>query len=535
MRWPDATIYGGLSEVAEEHPEETALIFEGETWSYEALLSQSRALAGGLAELGVGGGDTIAVWLGNRPEWIRTQLAASYLGAAVVAVNTRYRTHELEYMLDDADCEVLVTESSFLSNDYLEMLADVAPSVRTSEPDEFDPEDLALSEVVAVGSAEEFEAVRDFDALEWASDPPDEPASDNEAPATVFYTSGTTGDPKGCLQPARSVLNHSYNGGEHLGVGCDDVVLGVLPFPGVWGYNTWLLALSRGATLVVQSHYEPAETARLLRQEAVTYFPGLAVMFIRLVESDEFDPVDAVSLERGIVGFLTLSYDEETVERIEDVFGFPVVQPYGLSEANSQVFVGRPDDPLEERKRVGGPLVSDELEARVVNPESGDPVDDGEKGELLLRGYSVMNGYLGRPEATDEAIDEDDWLHTGDLCSREGEYLVFHSRIDDALRVRGFLVSPREIEVAIDEVEGVIQSQVVGVPHEEHGEVPVAFVRREDETFDSEMLLDVLSDRVADYKLPEIVEFLEEFPRTEGPHGQKIQRHELREQARDLT
>ncbi|MFB6171441.1 MAG: class I adenylate-forming enzyme family protein [Haloarculaceae archaeon] len=543
MRWPNATIYRGLAEVAAERPEATALVFEDESWSYEELLDRSRALAGGLAELGVGPGDTVAVWLGNRPEWIQTQLAASYLGAAIVAVNTRYRTHELAYMLGDADCRVLVTESSFLDNDYLEMLAEVVPSVRTSDPDAFDPADLALREVVAVDGGEEFAAARDFGALEWASDPPAEPANDNEAPATVFYTSGTTGDPKGCLQPARSVLNHSYNGGAHLGVDETDVVLGVLPFPGVWGYNTWLLALARGATLVVQSHYDPTETARLLREEAVTYFPGLAVMFTRLLDSEAFTPTDAVSLDRGVVGFLTLSYDEATFERIEEAFGFPAVQPYGLSEGNSQVFVGRPDDPMAERTRIGGPLVSDEQEARVVDPETGDDVDDGEKGELLLRGYNVMNGYLGKPEATAEAIDGDGWLHTGDLCSRERvtvdgaseDYLTFHSRLDDALRVRGFLVSPREIEVAVDGVEGVAQSQVVGVPHEEHGQVPVAFVRRSDPDLDAGALRDALADQVADYKLPATVEFVESFPRTESPHGEKIQKHELRERARDLT
>jgi fatty-acyl-CoA synthase len=259
----------------------------------------------------------------------------------------------------------------------------------------------------------------------------------------------------------------------------------------------------------------------------------MATMYLRTLDAAGEDWT--ASLERGVTAFLTESYDPDTFERIEDGLGFPIVQPYGLSEANSQIFVGRPDAPMAERKRVGGPLVAAEQEAKVVDPETGERVAEGETGELCLRGYNVMTAYLGKPEATAEAIDEGGWLHTGDLCSREGELLEWHSRLDDALRVRGFLVTPREIEVAIDGIAGVEQSQVVGAPHERHGQVPVAFVRRSAPDLDAEALLDALAEQVADYKLPVHVEFVESFPRTEGPHGEKVQKHELRGRARDLV
>ncbi|MEF8842996.1 MAG: class I adenylate-forming enzyme family protein, partial [Haloarculaceae archaeon] len=199
--------------------------------------------------------------------------------------------------------------------------------------------------------------------------------------------------------------------------------------------------------------------------------------------------------------------------------------------------------------RVGGPLVHpDEEEARVVDPETGAPVDAGEGGELLLGGYNTMLGYLGKPEATAEAFDEDvpasrtsgesegrrssgRWLHTGDLVERDEDgYLYFRARLDDALRVRGFLLTPRDVERAVEAFDGVDRAQVVGVPHDRHGEVPVAFVVPADAT-DEATLLDFLNGRLADYKLPAAVYSLDEFPTTEGPNGVKVQKSELREMA----
>lgn len=532
---PTGTIHRWLSGLASERPDATALVDGADEWTYGELLAESRALAGGLADLGVGAGDAVAVWLGNRPEWVATQLAASSLGAAVVAVDTRSRSHELAHVLDDAGCRALVTEATFLGTDYLDVAAEVVPELETAAPEQLDPDGLPLEAVLAVdggGTVRDYPAVRPYAAVAGRAAPPPAAADDPEAPEVVFYTSGTTGEPKGCLHPARSVLRHSAAVGDHLGVTDREVVLGALPFAGVWGYNTWLMALARGATLVVQRHFEAAETARLVAEREVTCMSGMAAMFTRTLEAAGEDWTESV--ERGVVCFLTLSYDEATFERIEAAVGFPLVQPYGLSEANSQVFVGRPDDPLPERKRVGGPLVSDDQEAKIVDPETGEELPDGEKGELRLRGYNVMDGYLGRPDATAAAFDEGGWLHTGDLCSRDGEYLTYHSRIDDALRVRGFLVAPREVETAVDAVDGVAQSQVVGVPHDRHGEVPVAFVRRSDPDLDADALLSALDGRVADYKRPARVEFVESFPRAAGPHGEKVRKTELRDRARGL-
>ena len=535
LNWPDATIYQGIADVAADNEETTAMQFEGDITTYEDLIAESKALAHGFADLGIGPEDTIAVWLSNRPEWVKAQLAASYLGATIVAVNTRYRTHELEYMMSDSSCSVLLTEEAFLGNQYLEMVADVVPEIETATPEGFVPDSVpSLEHVIALDSHDDFPAVRTYEDVEETGRGRDDvsPATDAETPACVFYTSGTTSDPKGVLQSNRSLLNHSHQVGNHLDLGTDDVGLGILPFCGIWGYNMFMSVLTHGIPQIVQTHFDAERTIENVENHGVTYMSGLATMYQRLIEDDAFAEDRVASLSKGIIGFISMGYDEAVFEAIENRTGVPVCQPYGLSEGNSQIFMGDPSDPQELRKRVGGPMVfPDEEEVRIVDPESGKPLPAGEAGEICLKGFNVMNEYLGKPDKTNEAIDDDGWFHTGDLGVRDAEngYLYYQSRMDDALRIRGFLVAPRDIETVIDEHEGVSLSQVVGAPHPKHGQVAVAFIQRDDETLTAEEIYAFLDDRVADYKEPEAIEFVDEFPRSAGPHGEKIQKTELRD------
>jgi fatty-acyl-CoA synthase len=476
-------------------------------------------------------GDVVAVWLGNRPAWVVCQLALSRVGAAMVAVNTRYRTHELEYMLRDSGATVLVTERSFLDTDYHGMIAEVVPELRSASPDAFDPPDLpALEAVVSLDPEPEYPALRSYDDLLLA-DASIDPATDADAPVAVFYTSGTTGDPKGCLQSSRSLLNHSFNAGAHLGVTAADATVSVLPFCGVWGYNLLFSALTRGASITVTSHFDAARALDAIETHAVTYLGGTAAMYRRLIDHDGFTDDRVGSVSRAVVAFLGGGFDAEAFERFERAFDCPFVQPYGASETNSMVFVGDPADPPAERQRVGGPLVSADIETRIVDPETREPLPPGEQGELAIRGYNVFQAYLGKPDRTDAVFDDAGWFYTGDLCTIDAEGThEFHARLDDALRTRGFLVAPEEIERAIDSLDGVSRSQVVGAPHDRHGEVPVAFLTV-DGGLDAAEIEAALEDRLADYKVPAAIEFVDEFPTTAGPNGVKIQKTVLREWA----
>lgn len=533
LKWPDSTMYEALSTVADRHPDAPALVFEDRTISYATLIDRSLAFARGLSDRGIGDGDTVAVWLANRPKWIYAQVGASYLGVSVVAVNTRYRTRELEYMLRDSDAKALVLEESFLGRNYLGMVADIAPDLESETPESFDPDSLpALEYVVSVEPTSEYEGVTTFDELSTDSPDSRDPTGDGETPVAIFYTSGTTGDPKGCVHGSRAVLNHAYNIGSYFDITDEDVGLGVVPFCGSFGYNVWLSCLSHGVPLVVQSHFDPEQTVDLIDRHGVTYFSGTAQIHLRIIEADNFAPERVETLRRGAM-FFANGFNEPDFERIEEQQGFPVVQPYGLSEANTQIFVGDPEASREQRKKVGGPLIHEDLEAKIVDPDTRDELPIGERGELALRGYNVMQEYLGKPEATAEDMDDQGWFYTGDLCERDDQNnFYFHSRLGDALRVRGFLVSPQEIEEAIDAHPAVGQSQIVGAPHPRHGQVPVAFVKLAGEVTEDEILA-YLTDAIADYKVPEAVDLVEEFPRTEGPHGEKIQKNVLRQRVED--
>ncbi|WP_226479731.1 class I adenylate-forming enzyme family protein [Natrinema amylolyticum] len=558
LAWPDETIYEGITAVAAARSDRRAVVFDGATWTYGDLLAESRALARGLADLGVSDGDVVAVWLGNRPEWIACQLATSYLGASMVAVNTRYRTHELEYMLADSGASVLVTEDELLGRDYHEMLSTAVPELEAQSPDEFDPDSVPdLEAVVSLEPSTDLPALRGYDdVLETGRSRVGdgfEPATDPEAPAAIFYTSGTTSDPKGCLQSSRSLLNHSAHVADHLGVTEDDVGVATLPFCGIWGYNTLFSVLATGGTLVAQTHFDPGETIRLVDEYDATYLTGLGVMFERMLEHDAFDASRVETVDKGVVGFISKGFDEALFERIESTFGFPVVQPYGLSEANSQIFVGDPADPAERRKRVGGPPIHPDIEAKIVDPETREELPTGEEGELAIRGYLLADGYLGKPEATAEAFDDEvpgseatgesedsssgRWFYTGDLAEIDADgYVSYRSRLDDALRVRGFLVAPPEIQTAIEDHPDVRSCEVVGAPHPRHGEVPVAFVvpaASDGDEPTAAALETFLESRVADYKVPEAFEFVEAFPTTAGPNGEKVRKTALRERVRD--
>ncbi|APX98475.1 class I adenylate-forming enzyme family protein [Natronorubrum daqingense] len=555
LAWPEETIYEALEAVASTHPEKSAVVGPDTDRTYATLLEESRSLAAGLADLGVGAGDVVAVWLGNRPEWVACQLATSVLGAAMVAVNTRYRTHELEYMLTDSSASVLVTEESLLGRNYHEMVESTVPEVATQSPSTFDPDSIpTLDAVVSLESDPRRPAIRDYEDVvgegrSRVSNADLEPASDPAATAAIFYTSGTTSDPKGCLQSNRSLVNHSAHVAAHLGITETDVGVATLPFCGIWGYNTVFAHLLAGATLVTQTHFDPERTIDLVDDHDATSLSGLGVMFERMLATADFARSRVDTLERGVVGFISKGFDEPLFERIEDAFGFPVVQPYGLSEANSQLFVGDPAAPMAKRKRVGGPPVHPEIEVRIVDPETRADRPTGEAGELALRGYPVADGYLGKPDATAEAFDESGWFYTGDLCVREADGSVYYrSRLDDALRTRGFLVAPREIAAAVEEHPAVRSCEVVGTPHPRHGEVPVAFVILEsdgegggssdtggesEDGVSADSLETFLDDRVADYKVPAAFEFVEAFPTTPGPNGEKVQKGTLRERVRD--
>lgn len=266
LEYPESTLYEGLASVAADVPSRPALVYESETITYGTLVTESRRLARAFAALDVGVGDAIPVLLHNHPAWVEAQLAASLLGARAVAVNSRVGTRELDHRLNNASVDVLLTEPGHSEPTHFQMLASLAPEIIDADPGSFAAERYpSLSHLVTTGVAPAYDAVRSLEAVKSLATaaPTPEPVSAPASPACVFYTSGTTGDPRGCPQSNRSLLNHSYRVGEHFDLSPDDVALGALPFCGVMGHNAALSALVHDISLVIQRQFDAGEAIDL--------------------------------------------------------------------------------------------------------------------------------------------------------------------------------------------------------------------------------------------------------------------------------
>lgn len=533
VRWEDSPLFDVVGEVASTREDTRMLQFADSGVTYGEVLAAGQQFARGMAALGHDPGEPAAIWLPNRPEWVSTHLGFACLGAPVVAVNTRYRSEELEYMLEDSGATTLVLQPSILTRDLFDILIEVCPAVDNVGPEALAAEtDNGLERVVVVGSDESGSlphAASRYAAVIERGATTDSRSRDVAAtdPCTVFYTSGTTSKPKGVVHDHVSTANHPYYVGQWFGLDDADVALAVLPICGVAGFDFTWSSILNGATTILQPHFDADETARVIEANEVSYFVGVGEMYEEIMATGR----DLTSLRRVSV-YLT---NEDQMREIEATLGCPVVQPYGLSEAHSHMCMSQPTDPFDERILPGGPPIHAEIEVEVRDPETNERLVD-EPGELFVRGYSRMKEYLGNPEKTAEEIDHDGWLATGDLCEIDRRGVMrYYSRIDDMLRLRGYRVAPQEIEAVIDGHPGVDRSQVVAARSGEMGELPVAFVRAPAGNVTGDQLRAYLNERVADFKVPREFVFIDEFPVTESPNGTKIQRGELADRAAALV
>jgi fatty-acyl-CoA synthase len=326
---------------------------------------------------------------------------------------------------------------------------------------------------------------------------------------------------------------HAFASGERLGLSERDRVLHTLPFSGTWGgIVTPLMTWSHGAALVVTDGFDPRAAIHLIEAERITLWNAVDSMLTAVLDHPELDQHDRSSLRGGAVA-MTGGGRNGLFDEVVGRLGMAgAVQPYGMTEVNALALCSSPDDPIELRRRAGG-LPAEGLAARVVDPGSGADGPPGEPGELLLRGPQVTQGYHEKPEETRAAIDPDGWLHTGDLAVRDGAGRVFFlGRLKETLRIGHQMVAPAEIEAFLAAHPKLAQAFVVGVPDRRLGEVPVAFVIGRPGAVVTEAEITAhCRERLAGYKVPRHVWIVPDVPRTPGPHGDKAQRAQLREDA----
>lgn len=522
----DPTLPALLEWLAAGGEDQTALVDGDVHTSFAQLDDRSRRLAAGLASLGVSAGDVVAVWLPNTTAWVELEFAVARLGALVLSVNTKLRSHDVQQLLHQAQAKVLVLWPSFRGIDFLGMLGPVAAEVPES-----------LQQLVLLGEPEASHTVpaalrhmaRLYEDL-CTAQPHQGAAAAPDLPANAFASSGTTSAPKLVLQTQDALVRHAHAVADAFGYrSSGSVVLGMLPFCGVFGFNTLAAALAAGRPLVVQAAFDAADAVDLIERHRVTHTNGADEMLRRILAAA--DPPSRIASLRE-AGFASFGGDPHALVVAGETLGKKLFQTYGSSEVQALMCYPAPGAGADRRSVGGGVPVSPQISVRVRDLTTGELVPDGDEGEIEVAGPNVTAGYLHQPEATAGSPTRDGYFRTGDLGKLQpGGDMMYLARLGDALRLGGFLVGPREIEGYLETLPGVAAAQVVGVRGPE-GDVAVAFVVGGDtEQLSEDDLLARCRADLARFKVPRRVLVVDEFPTTRSANGDKVQRVKLREEA----
>jgi fatty-acyl-CoA synthase len=535
----DSTAGQMLATVAARFPEREAIVAADRRFTYADFRRETTRVARGLLAFGVGKNDKVAIWLPNRPEWLFLQYACALIGAVAVALNPRYKSHELSYILRQSDATTLVLADHLGPVDYLETLQEVVPLLAQGEPGDLQVADFPFLRRVIVDAEDPYPGCLGLRDVTGAGESPEWEHALAEAartlhpddPFTILYTSGTTSFPKGAVMTHRNAVPHGWFVGEALRVTETDRVLHALPLSGTWGgLCIPLSTLSHGGCLVLMETFEPGVALYLMEQERITVWNAVDAMAIAVLDHPDLGRRRRDRLRTGGIGMTgggRHGLFEEVVERLGLREAY---QPYGMTELNALCLLHRLDEPVATRARSGA-WPAEATEVRVVDPDTGIDAPIGQEGELWFRGRVVTPGYYGKPEETARAFTPDGWFRTGDLGVRDAEgRTFFRSRLREVLRISHFMVSPAEIEAYLQTHPGVHQAFVIGVPDPRTNEAAVAYViPKPGSDLRAEELIAHCKGRIASYKVPRAVRIVDDVPRTPGPHGDKVQKGKLRE------
>ncbi len=513
------TIGGNLARTVTRFADREALVSRHQNirWTYDEYANEIDRVARGFFALGFEKGDRIGIWSPNRAEWALVQYATARLGVILVNINPAYRTHELQYALEQSGCRGLVSAETFRTSDYAGMVAEV----RSSLP--------ALETVIFLGTSDW------DDLLDAGLVVPDDAVPAVEAtlladePINIQYTSGTTGYPKGATLTHTGILNNGYFVGQACGYTEHDRICVPVPLYHCFGMVMGNLAAStHGACVIYPSEgFEPIATLEAVAEERCTSLYGVPTMFIAELAEPTFESFDLSSLRTGIMAGSPCPIEvmKQCVERMNMD---EVTIAYGMTETSPVSTQTATDDPIDKRVGTVG-RVQPHVEVKIIDPDSGDVVPRGERGEFCTRGYSVMTGYWNDAERTAEAIDADGWMHTGDIAVMDDDdYVNIVGRIKDMVIRGGENVYPREIEEFLYAHPRIRDVQVVGVPDAKYGEEIMAWVQTEDGLpITVEEVREFCAGRIAHYKIPRYVVLADEFPMTVTG---KIQKFKLRDQ-----
>jgi len=501
-----------LKETAIANADKTAFYYMDKPTSYAELDAAVTKFACGLQKLGLKKGDHIALLLGNSPHFVIGLYGAMRLGATVIPINPQYTPEEIGYILSNGDVKAVIALDA-LAPHFNKMKA-LLPGVKH----------CILCES-GIDASEDFllPGMKTFDEVSaLAAYPFDEPELDANDTAVILYTSGTTGKPKGAMLTHGNLYSNARDIAEYLKMDSQDRVITTLPMFHVFSLTVVLNApLISGATMLIVPRFSPKDIFGLARKYRATVFAGVPTMYNFLYQYLDGKSEDFSTIRLCISGGAPMPV--ALLKNFEEKFQVTISEGYGLSEA-SPVTCFNPLDRPRKPGSIGMSIVN--VENRVVD-ELGREVPPGEVGELIVRGPNVMKGYYKLPEDT-AAVMRDGWLYTGDLARMDGEgYFYIVDRKKDLVIVGGYNVYPREVEEALYGHPGIVEAAVIGVPDPEHGEAVKAFVVPKEERLKAGELTSYLAEKLAPYKIPSFIEFLDELPKnTTG----KILRRALKDQ-----
>ncbi|MBF0706521.1 AMP-binding protein [Alkalihalobacillus hwajinpoensis] len=532
------TIGSMLERQVDQFGNKEAVVYSKEKirYTFEEFNNEVNRVAKALLGLGVTKGENVAVWATNVPEWLLLQFATAKVGAVLVTINTNYQSSELEYVLKQSESTRLFLIDGFKGTSYPEVFLQLQKSNDQLTVGKCAIAGLPyLKDVIYIGTEERSSFMKWRDFLKGSVSVTDKALEmrngelDPDDVINMQYTSGTTGFPKGVMLTHNNILNNGFQIGQCMELTHNDRLCIPVPFFHCFGCVLGTLAaFSAGATIFPIIEFEPELVLRTVEKERCTALHGVPTMFISELSLAEFESYNLSSLRTGIMAGSPCPIEvmKNVMKRMNMV---EITIAYGQTEASPVITQTRTNDPLEYRVNTVGRALPG-VEVKIVDPVSGLEVPSGEAGELCTRGYHVMRGYYNMPEATNQVIDEEGWLHTGDIAKMDSEgYVEITGRLKDMIIRGGENVYPREIEEFLYSHPSVQDVQVIGVPDEKYGEKVVACIQlKEKGAVNASDILLYCKGKIARYKVPAHVFFVDEYPMTASG---KIQKYKLRESA----
>jgi len=541
MLFTEDTIGYFLEKGVEKHPDRDFMVYPDRDLrlSYKEFDDRVNLLAKGLLSIGIKKGDHVGIWALNVPDWLTFMFATAKIGVVLVTVNTAYRSHELAYVMEQSDMKALAIIDGFRDIDYVQTVYELVPELKTQERGELKSEKFPyLESVIYIGPEKHRGMYNTPELLLLGKHTSDDELTrikdslDCDEVINMQYTSGTTGFPKGVMLTHRNILNNGYYIGERQKFTGKDRLCITVPLFHCFGIVLGIMAtLTHGVTNVMVEVFDPLLVLAAVQKEKCTALYGVPTMFIAEYSHPMFDMFDLSTLRTGIMAGSTPPI-EAMKKVVKDMHMSEVTSVYGLTEGSPGFTQTSTDDPFDKRVETVGKKLP-ECEVKIVDPETGETLGPNETGEICCKGYNVMKGYYKMPEKTTEVIDKEGWLHSGDLATvdEEGYYSIV-GRIKDMIIRGGENIYPREIEEFLYTMPGILDVQVVGIPDEKYGELVGAFIiLAEGADLTEEDVRDFALTKIARYKVPKHVLFVDEFPLTASG---KIQKFKLREQAVEL-